>query len=385
MVLLSTSNVRTLFAGLILCICAVNVFMLFSVDCDNVGKCDNLRKKTKKENNPYIEQIGSIRPGRKYDPYIEQIGSIRPGRKYAVFGSSILGGERSMNYAFDVPLSVLAWRRIGFASLVIITGDPGRCGNVTKAAYVMDTLRGMDDVVLLIIKNVNVNYTVTISQISRLFAVSLIQDGGDPVTWDNTYLVTADADIWPIATEEAFSLPPGKDILHGDGGPVFIVNITAPMHAPISYIGMKVNTWRDVMTRSGQLRLPRTTTDIMDYVKGIFGAGCCIGRLVRHSGEDWGVDQSTISLRLYEWKLESNRSQRVHVYHRDFNRDRVERAWWDGHTIEGRVDAHLLQHCYKPETWARMRNLVKLMHPDKKTRLWCDQYASTFNNINAIC
>ena len=80
-------------------------------------------------------------------------------------------------------------------------------------------------------------------------------------------------------------------------------------------------------------------------------------------------------MRLYQWQLELNlsdrvhvysgdRSDRVHVYSRDLYKDRIDRAWWRFDTIDGILDAHILQHCYAQVTWTRLRQLLVIMYPD---------------------
>lgn len=63
--------------------------------------------------------------------------------------------------------------------------------------------------------------------------------------WQETYVISADADIWPV-DERFFDLPPGKEILHGDlsGDPVPDVN--KQTNAPLSFVGMRVRTWIEV-------------------------------------------------------------------------------------------------------------------------------------------
>ena len=91
------------------------------------------------------------------------------------------------------------------------------------------------------------------SQTGRLFSAALVQDVDD--SWLDTYLITADADIWPIA-DDFLDLPAGKDILHSNTSLIEKWGKSIP-YATLSYVGMKVRTWMDVMTRFGNLTMPR--------------------------------------------------------------------------------------------------------------------------------
>ena len=65
--------------------------------------------------------------------------------------------------------------------------------------------------------------------------------------WSETYIITADADIWPIK-KGFFDLPPGKDLLHGDMSGV-AGDVTKMTNAPLSYVGMRVRTWEEVCVK----------------------------------------------------------------------------------------------------------------------------------------
>jgi hypothetical protein len=108
-----------------------------------------------------------------------QYGSIKAGRKYAIYGSTLFVKPKSVNYVFDLPLSALSWQRIGFDSIVYVLGDYEQCQNASKIRYTIDTLKGLDYVVLLVLQGYQTNNSVTLGQNVRLFASSLVQNPGD--------------------------------------------------------------------------------------------------------------------------------------------------------------------------------------------------------------
>ena len=213
------------------------------------------------------------------DGTICQYGRIRPWRKYSVFTSSLFDGDKSMNYAFDLPLTVLAWHRLGYDCIVMIINDPWACKKDSKIHVLMETLLDMDGMVLLVLKGIPQYRSVTTSQVSRLFAATLVQDSGDPVVWNDTYIITSDADLWPLHYG-FFDLPPRKDVLYGDLGTTRGVT-----SMPLSYIGMKVNTWNEVMSVGGKQHLPRDPGEVITYLQASFGKGCCTN--TRHAGPGW--------------------------------------------------------------------------------------------------
>jgi hypothetical protein len=50
------------------------------------------------------------------------LGVVNSSSSYAVFSTTVDGNPQSMNFLFLVPLTVLAWKRIGFGSIVIFVG-----------------------------------------------------------------------------------------------------------------------------------------------------------------------------------------------------------------------------------------------------------------------
>ena len=317
------------------------------------------------------------------DGDICQHGRIRLGRKYSIFTSSLFDGIKSMNYAFDLPLSVRAWHRVGYDCIVLIINDPWTCKKDSKVRVLMETLLDMDGMVLLILNGTQ-KHSISTSQVSRLLVPYLMQDGGDPVVWNDTYVVAADADIWPLG-HGFFDLPPGKEVLHGKmamhGREIFM---------PLTYIGMKVKTWIEVMSVNGTLRLPRKSEEVITYLHSMFGKRCCTN--IRHGvGPGWGMDQHLASRRVHQWKVMNKKQDRVYVY----PRTRLGKFWWTDcydrddwkelHNLTGYRDSHVLQYNYKSEVWPRMRPLLSLMYPDNGTLAWCEQYADSFRNQTAVC
>ena len=304
-----------------------------------------------------------------------QYGRIKSGRKYAVFGSSI-HDRVSTNYAFDLPLTAMAWKRIGFDSIIIIVGDPQQHKQQRWIQYLMDTLTDEDHIVVIVLKNVPACKATSISQVSRLFAASLLNYDKNDATMRDIYLITADADIWPIA-KDFFVLPPGMDILHGNIGKIHRGNLVA-IHAPLSYVGMSIRTWYDIMTQSGSLPMPNTTDEIVNYFGDSFRDN------VTHGGRGWGIDQVMISLRLHQWRLNNRKgTQRIYVYQRQFGADRIDRANWPKAPIDisRAIDSHILNNCYQANQWKRLMPLVAQLHTDTDSKKWSERYSQHFNEL----
>ena len=308
-----------------------------------------------------------------------QYGDIKTSQKYAVFSSSVFD-EESLHYLFSLPLTALTWKRLGFGCLILLIGDPFLCEVKSNVRYVFDVLNEMPHVVLLTIDGVPSNHSVMISQTSRLFGASLVQRVQED--WDETFLITADADIWPLCEGSFrgfFDLSDNTEILHGDIG---IVNVTGKLviHIPLSYVEMKVKTWRDVLTLSGTTEMPKSPDEIMQYFFRVFGNDTLV--FVTRGGRGWFMDQFMISLRISEWKSRQvNATQKTKLYSSYFRKERIEPSRnWNTSTIENTIDAHLPRRFYEQEIWQWVRPLIRLIFPDTSTVQWCDSYVETFNN-----
>jgi len=95
------------------------------------------------------------------------------------------------------------------------------------------------------------------AKVSRIFAANLllkaVTAGGNE--WnrdvmDNVYLVTSDADLWPISSS-AYDLPDGVDVLSLNAFCCGTFKHLTNMHrtVPVANVGARVATWRNLTHR----------------------------------------------------------------------------------------------------------------------------------------
>jgi len=269
---------------------------------------------------------------------------------------------------------------MGYHCLILMIGNPLLCQINSNIRYVFDTLLEMPHVVLLTIDGVSRNHSVMISQTCRLFGASLVQRVDDG--WDETYLVTSDSDIWPLnegTLRGYLDLTEGAEILHGNIGTITVAGNKVP-HIPLSYIGMKTKTWRDVMTRSGMIEMPKSPEEIIDYFFDVFGNESLV--TVTHGGVGWYMDQCMISLRINQWmSRQANAIEKIQSQYGLFRKERIDaRRVWNTSTIQDKLDAHLPYFGFEADVWSMIHPLVRLMYPDTTIVQWCDNYANKFQN-----
>jgi len=78
------------------------------------------------------------------------LGRINTNRKYAVFSTTSFGDQKSIGFLFLLPLTALAWKRIGFDSVVIIVGSQNVWNSDPLLFSVLASVRSLDAVVLLV-------------------------------------------------------------------------------------------------------------------------------------------------------------------------------------------------------------------------------------------
>lgn len=95
------------------------------------------------------------------------LGKINPNRKYAVFATSSGINRVSFDFNFLLPLTALAWKRIGFDSVVIIV-DSVKAWSTDPLRYsVLTSLNRLDAVVVFLqVRPVN---SVMVSQVRTTF------------------------------------------------------------------------------------------------------------------------------------------------------------------------------------------------------------------------
>ena len=169
---------------------------------------------------------------------------------YAVFCSNTPNGEsyRSTDYAFFLPLTALAWERIGFRSIIIIAGYKCEWDNDPALSLILAYLEARKATVIFIPSPVE--NRAMLSQTARIFAHNL---PGFPAK-DDDYVITSEADLWPIHREHYTPRPSRQLVLvHGVCCGTFPWNGTSYRMYPMSNIGATVSTWKQIINYNHQV------------------------------------------------------------------------------------------------------------------------------------
>jgi hypothetical protein len=208
-------------------------------------------------------------------------------------------------YAHFLPLVCHAWQRMGYSPVVQLVGGQGEW-DVQRLKRIR--LAGAEIFFIPRIEGINDS---TVAQVSRLYGWQLRYP-------DDTYMLTADADMLPL----------GRDWFNqGDGSAVqlYYANAYQRRYFPLCYIGATVEVWRDIM---GSLTMA-------EQMVGDLG-------LEAENWTQWNYDEQLCGRKVNLWPGHPDRCQMIDRQGAPPN-DRIDRSCWKYNGIAGMVDAHMLR------------------------------------------
>ena len=271
------------------------------------------------------------------------------------------------NYVFYLPLTVRAWRRLGFGTMVILIGTLSEWTASPPLFYALTEVVRLKAAVVFV-KGPQ-DHVVMLSQTCRLFAHNIFNTLGDDVN-----LITSDADWWPLGKDKY--VPPKVNVIRSTDfwNHFQYKNMTVRM-LRMSTITMTVKVWKEVMNVYDST--PRTGQQILDYFVRAFGAEA-LGRAARGNSV-WYLDQRLISVRIKMWATR-NGEEKVDYIRRKTRARINRRRWVVPQSIKGYNDAHLIPDGFRLENWRKIRPLLKMMYTESE--MWqCDEYFQIFSRI----
>ena len=304
------------------------------------------------------------------------LGCLDLSRNYSVFSIAVNNKTTGLDYQFYAPLTALAWNRVGFSSILVVClpMENGSLPNSPLLNHVLSsTLEQGAFILLMVTEPMNV---VTMSQVSRLTAPSIV--GMLVPRAANVYMLTTDADLWPINIS-AYLMPSNMKIHSRNplrSKQISMNNTTYTYYNfAFSFVGMRVKTWKQVLTTSKGNSLPTNVSGLIKFLNQEIGNVTLTND--RRAGHGWFTDQKILSHLLNEW---------MYTYGEDkfhFNQvrgHRLDRIGWKPRTLEGLTDAHLVANPSSNSTWnLQLLPLLGLMYGHSvKDMLFCLNYFHTF-------
>ena len=303
-------------------------------------------------------------------PCLVVLAGNQSHKRYAVFSSNWDGD--SFTYSFLLPLTTLAWRRIGYGSVVLIVGDLQKWRSTPARNHILESTLEQGAIVVFLQGVPSVN-SVMLSQVGRLFAAAFVPFNGS----SDSVLVTSDADIWPVKAS-TYDLSSGRSSVVSINAfccGYFRHNGTAYRLLPMSNFVANVTTWRELIRR--HTVLPSCAGDILTYAESMFGATA--RKAVKKGGNvGWNMDQHMMSMWVDDWQRHFGNGSVAYV-RRECSKDRIDRISWAPRTLHGAIDAHLLLKSHEERTWKRVRPLLNILYGNRSPEFrWCERYQRLF-------
>ena len=277
--------------------------------------------------------------------------TVASGSRFAVISCVPEKLDQHLNYAFNLPMIVYFWQRLGFRTVAILIGSEDAWMARRTTALILQQLRATDAIVVFL--DVADKHGIMMAQVGRLFVPLILE-------WHNRgdiYLVVSDADLFPLM-HGVYDLPAQKKILalNSECCGNFKHDGYSYKMLPMCNIGMNVSTWCEVMRfhPDDRLLMPE---QMVEYVATEMGE---VARTAVSKGENdgWYLDQHLVSVRLAQWAVEHS-SDEIAYIRRDTGRDRIDRDWgWNPYVTHHIKDAHLFGQIFKPGVWERLRPLM---------------------------
>jgi hypothetical protein len=262
----------------------------------------------------------------------------------------ILSVNDNPDYLFHVPLTVWAWRKIGWDAVVMYSRvNEDRNDRMRQLEQMVSDASGCDAVFR------NAGYwdgylTSTIAQVSRLYASC----------FTNGYVMTADADMLPLSD---YWQPDYNKLT------VWGRDLT-DHHYPICYIGAPSDTWKEIMNLNSK--------DPKDCIKRDLDS------LPQAKGMDktkrWVTDQDLITERINNSGFIPFRKDRGTDKRTGYPIGRIDRSHW---TLDHKqyIDCHMFHGIQSDES--KFKKTLEMLHTvwPKEDWKWWINYAKEFKKL----
>ena len=299
--------------------------------------------------------------------------------KYVIFSAAIpnelsskMKRKRLHHFLFFLPLTSLAWRRLNYTPIIVITGTRRYWDNNTLLRIVRRECEKVGATIVFL--ETQTDFEITMSQVARIYSSAF------PFFQNKTaYILTSDADIWPIH-RYLFEPPCGRQcktkvVAYNNACCGYLGNNKDMAHYPISYIGMTKNTWKDVM----ELRNV-TINSAEDIIKHLEKNNYNLkGEDGRRGTKLWYVDQHMISTKLYAYLKSQNSGPFISILPHIGVRQRIRKVRFVvPNKLDGKVDAHLPINEYNTTSvWEDIRPLLEKLVTTEELYS-CDNYYREF-------
>lgn len=288
-------------------------------------------------------------------------GKIKSSRNYAVFSVST-DYINALDYIFYLPLTTLAWKRIGFDSVILVVGSSNESLLDPLIRYVLSRCLELEAVLIYIYSPPG--YALTISQFGRLFAANILSTKFHDTEW--VYLIASDVDFWPLQSD-IYRLRSDMAILSLNVNccAQFLHNGVQYKRPVISNIGMRVMTWNKLLIHDSFI--PTSSHIMLKFLRREFGSAG-LRRIRNNENQSRYLYQMTTSIMMENW-IDEYGSNHVMFIPRNTAVDRLDFFRWKADSsVYGKVDVHMPLKGFQIATWKSIVPLLRTMYDYQSER-----------------
>lgn len=329
-----------------------------------------------------LQSLTQPRPSSLISPVIDN-------RRFAVFSCSTpekKKSHRGYDYAFYLPLTALAWKRIGFESIVLIIGEKSEWKNNSVLSHVVDTLESLAPDVTVLFLPAKIENRVMLSQTARIFMANMDEFPGR----SSDFILTSDSDLWPLRKQHFYQPEDNVNrplmLFHSDCCRPFVFKGRSYKMQPMSHVGASATTWKEMINSNSSI-VAKDSPSILNRLEEIFG------HQVRHrvifASADWFLDQKFVTMSIEQWLSHHQTSPKKDCVYKvsDVGFQRLNRLAWNVNKMSASsfaklYDAHLIVGGFQPHKWKSIRPLLHLMYGNGSSLYqFCDQFAKRFHEL----
>ena len=277
-----------------------------------------------------------------------------------------------------MPLTVLAWERLGFKSIVPLIGSRQEWSDSPVLQFIVSHLTARRATVLYV--DSPRAYSSLLSQNVRLFVTNL---DGFPGR-DSDYLVTSDGDLWPLLREHV--APRGQTkklvLINSDGWKApFTHNGSNYLMQPMSHVGAPVAYRREMVNNEVDFPPANDAESMVSYLERF--AGPSVRKPFPKGTPLWYLDQHVLSVRMAQ--LIENRPEYCTHKTSNLNLNRLNRINWQVDLINATefqtyYDTHLPLDPLAD--WPKIVPLLNLMFGNQSWQYqWANDYYTGYKEL----
>jgi hypothetical protein len=314
---------------------------------------------------------------------------VTPPKRMWVSLATDLSGHR---FAVNIPLTAYVWSQfMKIKPIVFIVPQSIKVSDFDQ--FIIEWTRKAGAHVEIIFPREG-DFTSTVSQTVRLAAWAL------PFVDRNDYIITADADIWPVSGmywDGIFSFTNDITIVNGE---FYHQNAGSDNRVAISYVGMKASQWAAVVSNflvksnftdfrdlkinkdaTSTIQVDQVVAGILDVGRSIVGPGWDAPQAQGPGDEkkghaQWSWDQRFLTKAI----LSANETRPLTIaFGKELMSRRLDRInWHQDRDIDKHSDAHLPFPLTNAGPWSQTRNLFASMFGSGD---WADAYYDKLMNL----